>query len=63
MRKKYIYGNAIIYVTIPDDWTGNIQKSTERFLKRVMAEKSQRGEQKYDNNNTSRDFRKKQILD
>ena len=47
MRKKYVYDNAVIYVVIPNSGIKNLHKATEHFLKRVMAEKLQRGEQKY----------------
>lgn len=59
MRKKYTYDNAIVYVMLPDDVSVNFRKATERFLKRVMAEKRQKGERIHGDINTCRNFREK----
>ena len=37
--RKYVYENAIVYITIPTkEQKDNIRKSTERFVKKLMAE-------------------------
>ena len=36
--KKYEYENATVYITIPtEEQIKNIQESTERFVKKLMA--------------------------
>ncbi len=54
MRKKYIYENATVYITVPDDSIKNIYKATEKFLYKVIKERDQNG-----NINQSRTIRKK----
>lgn len=39
--KRYIYGNATVYITEPtDEHLRVIRKSTESFLKKVIKEKN-----------------------
>jgi ABC-type ATPase involved in cell division len=47
MKKKYIYENAVVYITICDKSTNRIRKATENFLRKVILEK----EKELDGNN------------
>lgn len=58
MKKTYNYKNGTIYVLGLNTYDRDgFKKATERFLKKVLSEGIKNG-----NNNSSRDFREKQIL-
>lgn len=42
MKKKYIYKNAVVYITIGDESTNRIRDATENFLRKVMLEKEKK---------------------
>ena len=39
MTKKYIYENAVVYITIGEKSADNIRKATEKFIRKVILEK------------------------
>lgn len=39
MTKKYIYENAVVYITIGEKTADNVRKATEKFLRKVILEK------------------------
>lgn len=39
MTKKYIYENAVVYITIGEKSEDNVRKATEKFLRNVNLEK------------------------
>lgn len=39
MEKTYTYENAVIHIFIPEETNLHIQKATERFMKKVIAER------------------------
>lgn len=56
MKRTFTYENAVIHIFIPDESHTNIQKATEKFMKKVMLEKEKK-QNGY--NNQSNNFRKK----
>ena len=55
MRKIYKYENSIVTVIMSENSiTGNLQKATENFLRKVVKERRANG-----NSNTTRDIYKK----
>ena len=40
MKKKYIYDNAIIYISNMDINYQNLHKATENFLRKILKEDS-----------------------
>ena len=55
MERTYTYDNAIIHIFIPDETSLHIQKATEIFMKKVIAERKTN----HDNVNQTRDIREK----
>lgn len=39
MHKKYIYRNAVVYITIGEKSVDNVRNATEKFLRKVILEK------------------------
>ena len=53
--KKFVYENATVYITIPNEQqVENIKKSTERFVKTLMAKGLIGNEQGRNNQRTGR---------
>ena len=40
MTKKYVYENAVVYISNPNINYQNLHKATENFLKKVLKENS-----------------------
>lgn len=40
MKRKYVYNNAVIYISNTDVNYQNIHKATEKFLNKVLKENS-----------------------
>lgn len=54
MQKVYKYGNAVVYVEVPENNSELIHKATKNFLRKVLKESIRNG-----NSDQSRDIRKK----
>lgn len=53
--RKYVYENAIVYITEPtEEQKENIRKSTERFVQQLAKRGLIGNEQRRNNNRTSR---------
>lgn len=61
MKKIYNYENCRVVVHIPEDnqFKERLTKSSEDFIRKVIKERGT----KNDNINSSRNFRKKEVLD
>lgn len=55
MERTYTYENAVIHIFVPDEPSLHIQKATENFMKKVIAERKLNNV----NNNKTRSIREK----